>query len=302
MSTIIDRGGPVREHLMRFQPRHDSFVGIDSDGCVFDSMDIKQKRCFHGLIVSHWGLEAIEPLVRETAEFVNLRSIWRGQNRFMALLKTFDLLRERRAVRASGVAVPLLPDLRALAGSGRPLGHPVLRQAIAETGSEELASLLAWSLAVNEDVARRVRRLPPFEWARRSLERLQAQSDVICVSQTPYEALAREWKDNGLTPLVSLIAGQELGTKAEHLQWAAVGKYAANRILMIGDAPGDLQAARASGVLFYPINPGEEEVSWKRFHDEAYDRFLAGTYQGAYENARTAEFQARLPETPSWDE
>ena len=46
------------------------------------------------------------------------------------------------------------------------------------------------------------------------------------------------------------------------------------RILMIGDAPGDLKAARANGALFYPINPGAEDLSWKRFHDEAFDRFV----------------------------
>ena len=48
-------------------------------------------------------------------------------------------------------------------------------------------------------------------------------------------------------------AGQELGTKTEHLKLAAKNKYPPERILMIGDAPGDLNAARANGALFYPI-------------------------------------------------
>ncbi|MFT5474343.1 MAG: hypothetical protein ACI856_002680, partial [Kiritimatiellia bacterium] len=68
--------------LKTFVPAHDSFVGIDSDGCVFDTMEIKQKQCFHGLIVKAWDLRAIEPEVRQTAEFVNLYSRSRGQNRF----------------------------------------------------------------------------------------------------------------------------------------------------------------------------------------------------------------------------
>lgn len=33
---------------------------------------------------------------------------------------------------------------------------------------------------------------------------------------------------------------------------------------MIGDAPGDLKAARGNGALFFPVNPGDEEESWKR--------------------------------------
>ena len=74
-----------------------------------------------------------------------------------------------------------------------------------------------------------------------------------------------------------------MGTKARHLEYAAKGRYNENRVLMIGDAPGDLKAAKANGALFYPINPGDEAASWKRFHDEAMDRFFDGTYAGRYE-------------------
>jgi len=31
---------------------------------------------------------------------------------------------------------------------------------------------------------------------------------------------------------------------------------------MIGDAPGDMIAAKSNGVLFNPINPHHEEDSW----------------------------------------
>ena len=48
-------------------PDHDNLVGVDSDGCVFDTMEIKQKQCFHPAIVAHWGLEAVAPAVHETA-------------------------------------------------------------------------------------------------------------------------------------------------------------------------------------------------------------------------------------------
>jgi len=42
----------TKEDLINFKPKFSTFVGIDSDGCVFDTMEIKQKQCFHGLIVS----------------------------------------------------------------------------------------------------------------------------------------------------------------------------------------------------------------------------------------------------------
>jgi hypothetical protein len=69
---------------------------------------------------------------------------------------------------------------------------------------------------------------------------------------------------------------------------------------MIGDAPGDLDAARGNDALFFPVNPGAEEKSWERFYREALPRFFAGTYGGAYEAALIAEFEALLPDTPPW--
>ena len=71
-------------------------------------------------------------------------------------------------------------------------------------------------------------------------------------------------------------------------------------MLMIGDAPGDLKAARANGALFFPINPGDEERSWKLFHDEALDKFIQGAYAGEYEAALIKEFDNYLPDTPPW--
>jgi hypothetical protein len=99
---------------------------------------------------------------------------------------------------------------------------------------------------------------------------------------------------------MDLIAGQEAGTKGRHLELAAKGTYADDHILLIGDAPADRDTAAAAGVLFYPINPGSEADSWRRFRDEALDRFLTGSYAGPYQDALLAQFTALLPTTPPW--
>jgi hypothetical protein len=106
--------------------------------------------------------------------------------------------------------------------------------------------------------------------------------------------------EHGIDSHVRIIAGQERGTKAEHLKYAAVGKYDADKILMIGDAPGDLKAAQDNGVLFFPIIPGTEEESWDKFRDEGLDRFFAGTFAGDYQKRLLAAFDAALPENPPW--
>ncbi len=94
------------------------------------------------------------------------------------------------------------------------------------------------------------------------------------------------------------ICGQEIGTKKECLQ--AARHYPPCHTLMIGDAPGDHQAAVANGALFFPINPGAEEASWKRLRDEGLDRFFACTFAGNYQEELLADFDRYLPEQPPW--
>ena len=98
--------------LKEFKPEHEFFVGIDSDGCVFDTMEIKQKECFIPAIIKHWQLQPVSKYAREAVEFVNLYSKWRGVNRWPALIKVFDLLEERPEVVARGVEVPRVQALR----------------------------------------------------------------------------------------------------------------------------------------------------------------------------------------------
>lgn len=292
--------GFTRDALINFKPQHDAFVGIDSDGCIFPTMEIKQKQCIHKLIVSQWGLEKIERYVRESAEFVNLYSKYRGRNRFPCLLLSMDLLRDRPEVLAAGVKLPEFKSLKKFIASGAPLGNPALEKLARATGDRELAAVLKWSEDVNAAIARTVKNVPPFKWVRESLEVIRAQADAICVSQTPTKALVREWQEHDLMDYVKLIAGQELGTKQEHLQLATQGRYPADRILMIGDAPGDFSAVQGVNGHFFPINPGHEEASWECFYKEAFKKFLNGTYAGAYEEDLIADFNRLLPETPPW--
>ena len=112
--------------------------------------------------------------------------------------------------------------------------------------------------------------------------------------------MKREWSEHGIDGFVKMIAGQEMGTKTEHLKFAAKDKYAPAKILMIGDAPGDFNAAKKNGALFFPITPGSEEKCWERLFGESLDRFYKGSYAGDYEAQLVKEFDASLPEQPHW--
>jgi phosphoglycolate phosphatase-like HAD superfamily hydrolase len=263
-------------------------------------MEVKHKECFIPNIIKHYDLAAVSKYAREAGEFVNLYSKHRGINRWPALLMVFDLLAEWPEVQRRGTQLPEVPTLREWAKTEKALGNPQLKAAVEKTGDPVLKHALDWSEAVNATIAEIVHDVPPFPFVRESLQALSNKADMICVSQTPGEALQREWEEHDIARYAAVIAGQEMGSKTEHLKLAAGGKYPTDRCLMIGDAPGDMKAARANAFLFFPVNPGREEESWQRFHEEAMDRFFAGTYAGDYEAKRVAEFEALLPEVPPW--
>ncbi|UCD29385.1 MAG: HAD family hydrolase [Planctomycetota bacterium] len=290
----------AQDKLKVFKPSHSFYVGIDSDGCVFDTMEIKHKECFIPNIIKHWNLQPVSKYAREAAEFVNLYSKDRGVNRWPALIKVFDLLRERSEVQARKVNIPQAQPIRDFITSGLPLGNKSLAELEEKNHDPILKQGLDWSEAVNATIADIVENVPPFPYVRECLAKLKGKADMVVVSQTPTEALQREWQEHGIDSYVSLICGQELGTKAEHIQLTTDGRYDADKILMIGDAPGDLKAARANKAKFFPINPGHEEDSWKRLYQEGIDKFLAGDYSDDYESALIEEFQAHLPELPPW--
>jgi len=289
-----------QQALLAFKPQHKFFVGIDSDGCVFDSMEIKHKECFIPNIIHHWKLQAISKYARAASEFVNLYSKWRGVNRFPALTKTFELLRDWPEVMRRATIIPEVPTLEAWIKSGQALGNPTLEAEVRRTGDPVLRQALEWSKAVNRSIEEIVAGVPPFPYFRECAEKIAPQADIVCVSATPGEALVREWEEHDIAKYAAVIAGQEMGSKKEHLRLTAVGKYEKDCVLMIGDAPGDLAAARANGALFFPVNPGHEEESWERLSRESLAKFFDHTYAGDYEAALIADFQKLLPEKPPW--
>ena len=286
--------------LEELKPEKEFFIGIDSDGCVFDTMEVKHKEFFCPNTVKFFGLFAIAKYVRETWDFVNLYSVTRGINRFPALVKVMDLLAGRPEIKEMGFKLPDMEPLREWIGRETRLGNPVFKEYVNNNPHPSLDPVLKWTLAVNEDIAKWLRNTPPFPFARKSIEKLSKLADAVVVSQTPLEALTREWEEHSIDRYVRAIAGQELGTKTEHLTMAAKGRYPDDRILMIGDAPGDHKAALGNNALFFPVIPGHENRSWKLFYEEALDRFIAGTYKGDYQDGLISEFRKSLPEKPSW--
>jgi len=286
--------------LKKLIPEHGFFVGIDSDGCVFDTMEVKQKEFFIPNALKYFDLFAISTILRETWEFVNLYSIYRGGNRFSSLIKVFELLSERKEILESGCELPDLKSLKVWMSNETKLGNAALRSYFELNYSPDLEKVVRWTESVNEEIGKWLRKIPPFPHSKTAIGNMSGIADLMVVSQTPLEALDREWEEHNLKRHLKIIAAQEHGTKTEHIALAAKGKYPDNKILMIGDAKGDLDAAKNNGVLFYPIIPGKEDEAWTKFLNEGFDRFTSGTYKGSFEDQLLDDFRKHLPETPPW--
>src|SRR6266850_6103933 len=169
--------------LKDFQPTKEFFIGIDSDGCVFDSMEIKHKECFAPMFIKHFGLQAVSKYAREVWDFVNLYSKTRGANRFPALVRALNVLRERPQVTARAVKVP---DTRALdewIQRETKLGNATLNTEV-KNGNKGLEQVKRWSDAVNAQIEDIVKGVPPFPLVRECLEKINGKADAMCISQT----------------------------------------------------------------------------------------------------------------------
>jgi len=282
--------------LKNYTPKQQYLVCFDSDGCVFDTMEIKHKECFCPVTIEIWGLQPISKYVREAWEYSNLYSKNRGRSRFHELILVFDLLEEREEIKQYGFKLPDIASFRNWVETSPILNNENLAR---HASDPVMRRALLWSLEMNRRAAQVVHGIPPFPGVRECLDYLHNKADIIIVSATPREALLREWQEHDLLKYVHLLCSQEDGSKKECINTVR-RHYKPDNVLMIGDAPGDLESARQNNVLFYPIIPGNEISSWQNFIKEGMRKFLDGTYKGEYEQSLIEKFNNCLPDSPPW--
>src|SRR6185295_6663909 len=173
--------------LKDFKPAKEFFVGIDSDGCIFDSMEIKHRECFTPMFIKHFNLQPVSRYAREVWDFVNLYSKTRGANRFPALVRALQLLRARPQVAARGVKVPDTKALEEWIAREPRLGNATL-DAEVKGGNKGLEQVKGWSDAVNRAIEDIVKGVQPFPHVRETLGKIKERADTMCISQTPAEA------------------------------------------------------------------------------------------------------------------
>ncbi len=260
-----------------YEKKKDYLICIDSDGCAIDSMDIKHIRCFGPCMIAQWNLEAHEEEILQRWNEINLYSMTRGINRFKGLAM---ILKE---VNDKFTPIEDLDALISWTQETDELSNAAVGRAAAEKNSICLKKALLWS----EDVNRAIEMLPeqdvkPFSGVKENIEILHKDCDIAIVSSANYEAVKEEWTKFGLMEHVDIVLAQNAGSKKSCIEKLLAYGYDKKNIMMLGDAPGDMDAARQNGVFYYPILVKHEEESWKKI-GEALGYLKTGKFGGKYQ-------------------
>lgn len=263
-------------------------VCVDSDGCAMDTMDRKHKSCFGPLFIKVWGLEQWQGQLQERWNQINLYSMSRGINRFLALGRILE------EVQAHVCPVDDFGALKQWMSEADRLSEAGLLEVLSRKENPSLRKAYSWSRQVNEAIAEiRNEEKPPFAGVREGLAAAKEFAALAVVSSANREAVLEEWQYWQLTTYVDEVLTQEMGSKAACIRRLMEQGYTPRQVLMVGDAPGDLEAARKNGVHFFPILVGREAESWLRLRKEGLERFRNGTY-GEVEEENIREFLENL--------
>lgn len=263
-------------------------ICIDSDGCAIDSMEIKHRRCFGPYIVDVWHLEAWKDAILTRWNHMNLYSMTRGINRFLGLEK---MLTE---VDAAYCKIDGLSHYSKWCRETSTYSNTAIQEQIEKGAHPIFEQVLTWSNRVNSGIEKLSGEIKPFEGVKDAMEAIKKRSDIAIVSSANPGAVRDEWTRFGFINLVDYVMAQDAGTKADCIAKLKEYGYASDHILMIGDAPGDQQAAEKNGVLYYPILAGKETSSWRKLVEESFQSFCDGTYSGAYQAELVASFLKNL--------
>ncbi|EMF0421418.1 HAD family hydrolase [Enterococcus hirae] len=241
---------------------------IDSDGCVMDTMTYKHQLFFGPIAAQFFMVKDKEKFLKDW-NFINLYSETRGINRFLGLVKTL----EKNDVHG-------IEALKKWVNSTNELSNYSLKREIKKhtKPSFDLIKALNWSESVNEEIKKTEGLDKTFPEASNTLRELKKHGEIFIVSSANKEAVSNEWKRHGLYSYVDELCCQDKGKKEEIICGIKDSRKSVNSILMIGDSPGDLEAANKNGVNFYPILVGKEKKSWITLKNKALPIFLSGEY------------------------
>jgi len=239
---------------------------VDSDGCAMDTMTYKHQLFFGPLAAEVFNVTDKESFLKEWDK-INLFSKTRGVNRYVGLVMGLEF-----------AGIGSIDNLKNWVQTTDSLSNASLEKAILENPFDDLKKALEWSKQVNSKIKNYEGDALAFPGAVEGLEALHKLGKVFVVSSANKEAVEEEWQDQGLMLHIDDLYCQDRGKKEDVIAALIKDGYAANKIMMIGDSPGDLAAAEQNSVAFYPILVGEEAKSWKELADSVSKAFVQNRF------------------------
>ena len=260
-----------------FEKKHDFLVCVDSDGCVMDTMNCKHFHCFGPCMVDEWELGQWKDEILDRWNVINLFSMTRGINRFKGLAMALGEIDKKYK------PIPGVAALQHWADTAPALSNDGVIKAAEEADNEEAKAIfgkaLAWSKAVNASIVKLPEELKvPYVGAKEGLAAAHAFADVAMVSSANRDAVEEEWGKFGLLQHTDIVLAQDVGSKAACIAAMLEFGYDPSKVLMIGDAPGDCDAAEKNGVHYYPILVNHEKDSWDEAIAVAFEKLREGSY------------------------
>lgn len=255
-----------------FKKRKDLLICVDSDGCAINSMEYRHRRCFGPVLVKEWSLGRWEKQVLGLWNRINLYSMNRGVNRFRGLAIALKEINE--TIQPIGGVGHLLYWVE----RADELSNSSLQREIESNPDVQIyKKALSWSEEVNR-MSEQAEGIVPFEGVAEALAQAKGYADIAVVSGADPATLEREWEVGNISQYADVFLAQNAGSKPYCLSELLGLGYEKERVLMCGDAIGDLSAAEENGVFFYPILAGREAESWAVFH-EVLPRLVSGDYK-----------------------
>ena len=153
---------------------------------------------------------------------------------------------------------------------------------------------LSWSKAVNAAIVKLPEELKvPYEGAKEGLAAAHKFADVAMVSSANRDAVEEEWGKFGLLEHTDIVLAQDIGSKAACIAAMMKFGYDPDKVVMVGDAPGDCDAAERNGVHYYPILVNHEKASWDEAIAVGFNKLQSGEY-AAYGAEKKEEFLRNL--------
>ena len=260
-----------------FEKKHQYLICVDSDGCVMDTMNCKHFHCFGPCTVAEWHLDGWREAILQRWNEINLFSMTRGINRFKGLAMALQEI-DGKYTKITGVDA-----LVHWANTAPALSNDALAKAIEEATDADtkqiLSKALSWSKAVNASIVALDEALKvPYAGAAEGLAAAHSFADVAMVSSANRDAVEEEWGKFGLLAHTDIVLAQDIGSKAACIAEMLKFGYDPEKVLMIGDAPGDRDAARKNGVHYFPILVNHEKESWDEAISTAFPQLQSGAY------------------------